>query len=222
MKWLLCVAMFAACGNVQAEKFVAEVIIVIDGDTVVIPRGHGVLKVRLADIDAPEVGYAKMQQDQPFGAEAQRALSAMVLKKSVEFDSQAIDQYGRLVAHLRVDGVDVNAEQIRRGMAWAYAFHHRNRELIALQTEAQQNLRGLWASGDAIPPWQWRKQHPHFFTPDSAAHADANCAHKKRCDQMQSCDEARYYLTVCGMKNLDGNGDGVPCEKVCAARAAVK
>jgi len=27
---------------------------------------------------------------------------------------------------------------------------------------------------------------------------------------MQSCEEAKFYLTTCGLKRLDGDGDGIP------------
>lgn len=41
------------------------------------------------------------------------------------------------------------------------------------------------------------------------------CGLKTRCREMGSCDEARFYLTQCGVKSLDGDGDGVPCASLC-------
>jgi hypothetical protein len=32
---------------------------------------------------------------------------------------------------------------------------------------------------------------------------------------MASCEEAKFYLSRCGVGSLDGNKDGVPCEKLC-------
>ncbi|MCB1919582.1 MAG: excalibur calcium-binding domain-containing protein [Candidatus Competibacteraceae bacterium] len=32
---------------------------------------------------------------------------------------------------------------------------------------------------------------------------------------MSSCDEAKFYLTQCGVSSLDGNKDGIPCESLC-------
>ncbi|MEI2782945.1 MAG: excalibur calcium-binding domain-containing protein [Candidatus Competibacter sp.] len=32
---------------------------------------------------------------------------------------------------------------------------------------------------------------------------------------MASCEEAKFYLTQCGVATLDGNRDGVPCEMLC-------
>ena len=45
--------------------------------------------------------------------------------------------------------------------------------------------------------------------------AEVDCSAKKYCKDMSICDEARAYLVQCGMKNLDRDGDGVPCEALC-------
>jgi len=39
------------------------------------------------------------------------------------------------------------------------------------------------------------------------------CAGKTRCHQMVSCEEAMFYLKNCPNVEIDGDGDGVPCEK---------
>lgn len=41
------------------------------------------------------------------------------------------------------------------------------------------------------------------------------CGGKRYCSQMTSCAEARFYLNTCGLKKLDRDGDGIPCENVC-------
>lgn len=38
------------------------------------------------------------------------------------------------------------------------------------------------------------------------------CEGKTRCSQMSSCGEARFYLNHCPGTQMDGDGDGVPCE----------
>ena len=32
---------------------------------------------------------------------------------------------------------------------------------------------------------------------------------------MTSCEEAKFYLKTCGLKRLDKDRDGIPCEKLC-------
>jgi endonuclease YncB( thermonuclease family) len=240
---LICAVLFCANGLAHSaalrpgsgQEFTAKIIAVLDGDTVLVRRESGLVKIRLAEIDAPEVGHAGMggqppnsQKPQPFGITSKLSLSDMVLGKQVKVVSQAVDQYGRLVAHLSVNGLDVNAEQIRRGMAWEYSNFHSNQALISLQNEARQAPRGLWAQSNPTPPWEWRKQHPgtFFSKPNAAVSSDATpantnthnpgCGNKRRCSEMSSCEEAKYYFAQCGVKTLDGDGDGVPCEKLCA------
>jgi len=41
------------------------------------------------------------------------------------------------------------------------------------------------------------------------------CGEKKYCSQMSSCDEAYFYLNKCGIKSLDRDKDGIPCESLC-------
>lgn len=227
---LLLVCMVAAA---HAEQFDAKVIAVLDGDTVMVTRVSGPpVKVRLAEIDAPEVGHAGMggkstnsQKAQPGGIAAKQSLSEMVLHKQVSMDVQAVDSYGRLIAHLTVDGMNINEQQVRRGMAWEYSHYHGNKAYIALQSEAQQARRGLWSQASPLPPWQWRKSHvaaapskPGHAKPPGRVAEEYTCGSKRRCSQMRACDEAHYYLTRCGVKSLDPNRDGVPCEKLCGGR----
>ena len=39
------------------------------------------------------------------------------------------------------------------------------------------------------------------------------CDGRQYCSQMSSCEEATYFLRHCPNPKMDGNGDGVPCEK---------
>jgi len=220
---LICTVLLCSSGFAYSEEFTAKVIEVLDGDTVLIVRPSGLLKVRLAEIDAPEKAQA-------FGTDSTQSLTGMVMGKQVKFTSQTMDQYGRMVAHLSISGLDVNAEQIRRGMAWEYSNYHSNKALIALQNEAKQAPRGLWVQSDPMPPWEWRKLHPSTFpaataTPpvnDHQATLGANCGNKRSCSEMTSCDEAKYYFEQCGMKFLDGDDDGTPCEILCLPQKAIK
>jgi endonuclease YncB( thermonuclease family) len=222
IRLLICSAIFCISGWAQSAEFTTKVIAVLDGDTVLVRRASGLVKIRLAEIDAPE-------KAQTFGETSKQSLSGMVLGKQVKIVSQAVDQYGRLVAHLSVDGLEVNAEQIRRGMAWEYSNFHSNKILIALQNEAQQAPRGLWAQSNPTPPWEWRKLHPSTglitsapATTNQIAKLNAGCGNKKHCTEMSSCEEAKFYLTQCGVKSLDGDGDGVPCESLCTPQMKIK
>ena len=41
------------------------------------------------------------------------------------------------------------------------------------------------------------------------------CGVKRYCKEMTSCKEAKFYLNVCGVKRLDRDKDGIPCENLC-------
>lgn len=175
MRRLLALALLFAAGTAWADTFSGVVIVVIDGDTVLFkpehasPRSRAFLKVRLADIDAPE-------HDQPHGAAATRTLKELVLNQRVQIDTVATDVYGRKIARVRKGSLQVNAELVRRGSAWVYgstrasarrggesykasAHYRRNAALLDAQRSARLAHRGLWQDRSPTPPWVWRRAH---------------------------------------------------------------
>jgi len=49
--------------------------------------------------------------------------------------------------------------------------------------------------------------------PAPAAAAAYRCDGRTHCSQMRSCAEASYFLKHCPGVKMDGNHDGVPCER---------
>jgi cold shock CspA family protein len=49
--------------------------------------------------------------------------------------------------------------------------------------------------------------------PETSSHNDYRCDGRTRCSQMNSCDEAKFFLENCRGAQMDGDGDGVPCEQ---------
>ncbi len=39
------------------------------------------------------------------------------------------------------------------------------------------------------------------------------CRGKTWCSEMTSCEEATFYLNNCPNVKIDGDGDGIPCER---------
>lgn len=223
-KYFLSILLLAWVNLVVAEEYSAKVIVVIDGDTLVVLRNNAKVKIRLANIDAPE-------KDQAFGMDARQTMVGMVYKKLVRIDSKAVDKYGRTVAQVSIGELNVNEEMVRRGMAWEYSYFKPGRVYMALQSEAQQAHRGLWSQPNPIAPWVWRRTHPPTRSSTSKkenkhtkAHArvgvfnDTTCGRKTHCSQMGSCEEAYFYFNQCGVKSLDKSKDGIPCKKVCEAK----
>lgn len=44
------------------------------------------------------------------------------------------------------------------------------------------------------------------------------CKGKRTCKEMSTCEEAKFYLDNCGATKIDGDGDGIPCEKLCRGK----
>ena len=129
-----------------------RVVGVHDGDTLtVLTAGNVQLKIRLVEIDAPEI-------KQPFGQQSKQALSALVFGKDVEIRATGKDRYGRTLARVFVDGADVNLAMVKAGMAWRFDKYSKDGAFQTAQEEAQKVRRGLWADVAPVAPWEWRKQ----------------------------------------------------------------
>lgn len=124
---------------------------VTDGDTLTARCDQQTVKIRLAEIDAPE-------KAQPFGARSKEHLSNLCFDVEAEVYPQTTDRYGRTVARVTCDGVDASAEQVRSGMAWVYDKYVRDKRLYAAQDDARAARRGLWSAEGAIAPWEWRRR----------------------------------------------------------------
>jgi endonuclease YncB( thermonuclease family) len=94
----------------QEPNIHARCIGVTDGDTVkVLTADQRLLRIRLAWIDAPEMGQA-------FGYRAKQAMSELVFGKEVELRVHAIDRYGRMVCLVIVEGKEAGLELVKRGL----------------------------------------------------------------------------------------------------------
>ncbi len=110
------------------------------------------MKIRLADIDAPE-------KEQPYGEASTRVLTELVLNRHVEVDIVATDIYGRSIARIQMGTVQVNAEMVRRGAAWASTRARSDTDLMEAQQDARKERRGLWQATEPMPPWEWRRAY---------------------------------------------------------------
>ena len=158
-RWLvkLCLATFCILpsGVAAAENWSAWVSWVMDGDTVMLVREgqKEPVKLRIDGIDAPEIC-------QPGGPEARDAMIRLALRKPVKVLDLGHDVYGRQVGRLSVEGVDLGAEMVDSGMAWAYRFRTGKGPYAALQREAEKQKRGLFAAPEVpMSPPVFRKFH---------------------------------------------------------------
>ncbi len=119
---------------------------VIDGDTVELTGGE---RLRLLFIDTPERG-------EPYYDSASALVTALALGKfgDLRFGKRKRDGYGRLLATLYVDTLNINRELLRRGYANLYLFpdnlkdssaSKQVKKLLTAQREALAEGLGLWS-----------------------------------------------------------------------------
>jgi len=122
-----------------------------DGDTLTVVIDRHQVRVRLVDIDAPELG-------QPFGSRSRQSLSSLCFGKVVALDVRGRDRYNRTLARVTCGGADANSEQVRRGYAWTFIRYVRpDSPLFAIEREARAAHRGLWQDPAPVAPWDWRR-----------------------------------------------------------------
>lgn len=214
-----------------AETLSGHIIGISDGDTAtLLSKDRKPIKIRLWQIDAPE-------KEQAFGEKSKQSLSDLIYGKNVTVQVETQDQYGRQVGKIFVGNKDINLEQIKRGMAWFYVEFGRDATYRDAESTAKAAQTGLWAASDPTPPWKWRSGSHSSRAPQPAVSNRAvspatsntatsntstkpsipaqnyRCDGRTYCSQMSSCEEAKYFISHCPNVKMDGNNDGIPCEK---------
>ncbi|EML0402162.1 thermonuclease family protein [Escherichia coli] len=130
-----------------------KVIRVLDGDTIEVLQDKKPVRIRLANIDAPE-------KKQAFGRWSANQLKALLAGQSVTVSYTQTDRYGRIIGRVfTTNGTDASRFMVQSGAAWVYERYNADESLPALQREAQEQKRGLWADANPVPPWEWRYKH---------------------------------------------------------------
>lgn len=143
-------AVILAATTAQADELRGRVVAVADGDTLtILDAGRQQHRIRLAEIDAPE-------KRQPFGQRSKQSLSDLCYGRDAAIEDGGRDRYGRTIGRVNCAGIDANAEQVRRGMAWVFDRYATDRRLYAIQDEARAARRGLWINAAPVPPWEYR------------------------------------------------------------------
>lgn len=135
----------------QAER--AEVVRIVDGDTIIVELGGQEERVRYIGIDAPE----SVQPEQPvecFGPEASDANAELVDGETVYLlqDVSDRDRFGRLLRYVYVDGDEddgtlVNLELVRNGYAEAISYEpdvSQQDDLQRAERDARDDGLGMW------------------------------------------------------------------------------
>lgn len=159
-----------------------RVIAVEDGDTLTLRgAGGGDLRIRLADLDAPEAAHAHnpyardgerhgrhdcpaapaAAPAQPGGAAATSALLALApIGTAARAECYETDAYGRLVCHVFVGSRNVNLELLSEGHAMTApkARWIRDPASRTAMRDARAARRGIWQAEKPQSPSRWRKR----------------------------------------------------------------
>lgn len=133
-----------------------KVIGIVDGDTLDVLFGGVKQRVRLAEIDSPEMGQA-------FSRPAKQLLAKLAYGKNVQINVERKDKLGRLIAWVSVNGKSINKEMIRKGYAWAYRQYLTDYNLLNVEAQARESHSGLWSEKNPTPPWNFRGKNRVSF-----------------------------------------------------------
>lgn len=123
---------------------------VYDGDTITVDVDGEKVRVRVSEIDAPEL-------EQSYGKESMDYLARILEGKKVCLDKHGVDVYRRWLADVYVGTFSISRLMVASGSAWVYSEYSHDALLLAAQQRAKSQKVGLWADPNPIPPWEYRK-----------------------------------------------------------------
>jgi endonuclease YncB( thermonuclease family) len=208
---LILVFLFTA--RLHAATFTGKLVDVLDGDTVEILHKGKQEAVRLAQIYAPVKG-------QPFGIAAKNFVMKVAANKVVKVLYDDYDPYARPLGEVFLsDGTNLNKMIVAAGYAWQYEGYSKDPDYADLEAHAKAKGLGLWQAPGPVPPWEWQwmvnKASGTRASGGQASGKSFNCGSKQYCHEMNSCEEAKFYLYACGLARLDRDQNGIPCENLC-------
>ena len=146
-----CILLLLFSFTLQAKMLACRVVSITDGDTFTcLTTNNQQIKVRLAEIDAPE-------HNQPFGKKSRQRLASLIHQQRVNLAVIGEDRYHRTLATVyNSQGQNVNLIMVQQGMAWAYK-QYATTPIYAQAEQIARNKRlGLWQDRSPIEPHLWR------------------------------------------------------------------
>ena len=148
----------------KPKFYQATVARVIDGDTIDVQYNFSIYRIRVKDIDAPEMS-------QPQGWEAFLFLKNAIDKKTVFISTDKLGKWDREVASVYDENMnDMGKKLIESGFAWnASDFKSENMEDYKAYHEIAKSQKiGLWQLENPINPRQWRERNLKMSDEDQA------------------------------------------------------
>ena len=137
--------------QVSTTKETAQVLRVVDGDTIEVSLNNKKETIRLIGIDSPET-LDPRKPVQCFGIEASNKAKKTLNGKTVGLETDPTqgerDKYGRLLRYVFLNDLNFNKLMISEGFAHEYTYQNNpykyQLDFIQAAKEARENNRGLW------------------------------------------------------------------------------
>lgn len=115
-------AIILAAAPARSETIAGDRILVIDGDTVILPPVGGARgeHIRLVGIDAPELSHPRCAVETIAAREAAAKLRQLLAGQPVTIQRHGLDRYGRTLARLTTPAGDVEDAMLAAGLALPY------------------------------------------------------------------------------------------------------
>ena len=98
-----------------------------DGDTCYVTIDGQDAKIRLLELDTPEISLPKCDAEFELASKARDFINNLIKNaKTIEFETDyERDYYGRILSYLIIDGEDVSALLVREGLGVVYKKGHK-------------------------------------------------------------------------------------------------
>ncbi|MGD8189943.1 thermonuclease family protein [Brevibacillus ginsengisoli] len=217
---LALILLLTACSQSTAKsdpnRIPAQVVEVIDGDTIKARFDNKTATIRFLLVDTPETHHPRLGK-QPFGEEASQFTKKLLDGQEIELEkdvSPGPDKYGRYLYYIYVNGKSVQEMLLEQGLARVAYIYAPNVKYVdkyrAIQSEAQKKGLGIWsiedyARQDGYHPEVIDKanksthesnksQQPKQSNPSQSAVPKAGCANPQIKGNINKKGEKIYHL----------------------------
>jgi endonuclease YncB( thermonuclease family) len=225
-KILLLSLIILAVGVAPGSAALVQVARIHDGDTLTLSSGE---KVRFLQIDTPEISPAEC-----YGAQAHKALVDIIGKSSITLESDSVsddkDKFGRILRYVKVGKVNINLKLVEIGAATPYFYKGEKGKYSAQLLKAAQNAKakkiGLWKSCPSakLEPLKAATTGAAGSALNAPISSDAKCDPNYQgclppyppdldCSDIKKMGLAPIGVIGVDVHKLDGDGDGIGCDK---------
>ncbi|MGC5325516.1 thermonuclease family protein [Brevibacillus sp. SYSU BS000544] len=152
----------SGCTNQTAQtnpnRIPAQVIKVIDGDTIKARFDNQTATIRFLLVDTPETHHPTLRK-QPFGEEAYQFTKKLLDGQQIELEqdvSPGPDKYGRYLYYIYINGNSVQEMLLENGLARVAYVYVPNVKYVdryrEIQDEARKAKKGIWSIEDYAGP----------------------------------------------------------------------